>query len=325
MKVNRWQIIIVTLFLLGFITCCKRRPVAEIISTYRSGAVREERYYPDEKNRATYDRIYYYSNGDTFKVNHYLNGVQNGYCIGYSPKGFVKYRLHFVNDFKVDTMFYYTDSGVIQHMTIIKGKCADTISCCDGTHLEFERGRLRFRFYMKEAKADGLHEVFYTDGKISETYTVVNCEWQGPYKSWFENGSEQSEGMYYMDEKEGVWKFWHMDGSREVYTYHAGVLSGPAIEYAADTFSGSHIAKGSYENGKATGRWLFFDKDSILMNECDYLNDKRTGKYTGYHKNGKIRVTGNEINDEWEGRVFRYDSIGKLTENAFYKSGKKVK
>ena len=307
---------------LSFLVSCKGKVAAEITDTYKTGIIKEERYYDDEKTKDAYTRITYYENGDTSEVSHYRNAMKNGYEIGYTHSGLVNHRLHFINDFKVDTIFDYTDSGVISQMQIIGGKCPDTLCCCDGVHLEFENGKLRERFDMKDKNSDGIHETFYPSSKIHEKYDMVNCDIHGSYGAWYENGKLKAEGKYQFNKKEGQWRYWESDGSGYIINYREGNRSGQAIEYYGDT-SEVKVGKGMYENDKEAGRWYFFDKDSSLLYECDYVNDLRTGKYIGYHKNGRIRVTGNEINDKWEGIVKRYDTIGKLTQIELYKNGEK--
>ena len=158
MRLHEGYFFLTLLAIVCTLASCKRKPIAEIIETYKTGILKEERYYNDEKDKTSYTSIIYYENGDTSETIQYRKGEKDGFKIGFTHWGRIKSRVHYVQGFKVDTIFSYSDSGVITQMQIIKGKCPDTLCCCDGVHLNFGSGKLQEKFMMKDKSDDGIHE-----------------------------------------------------------------------------------------------------------------------------------------------------------------------
>lgn len=340
MKARSTFCFIVSILIAILLVGCKNKNIIriEIEDTYNNGAIKEEKYYSDSKESPLLVDIEYYKNGDTMDIIHYTykdnyhDEIKQSYYENGKIESKVTHRkflyaekkkwstTYWSERYKVDTIFFYSENGFISQIQIIKDKCPDTLCCCDGIHLDFKNGKLSHRAYMKNKNTDGWNEYFYPSGKLREKAYLLNCDFDGPDTSWFENGKLSSVGMFHNDKREGTWKYWDAGGTWWTRNYIEGVLNGPTIEYK-DTSR----TKGQYKDGKETGRWFVYDRDSMLKIEVDYTNGEATGEYIEYYKNGKVRVKGNQIKDEWEGIVYRYDENGKLTETDVYKKGKKIK
>ena len=90
---------------------------------------------------------------------------------------------------------------------------------------------------------------FYENGKTKEKFTSLDNKFQGTYESY---------------EEDGTWK---------IRTYKNDSLWGPTTEHIIDSNEVT-IVVGQYENGKETGLWKWFDKDSVLYETAVYTNGK---------------------------------------------------
>jgi len=86
---------------------------------------------------------------------------------------------------------------------------------------------------------------------------------------YYPNHQPYIEGGYKDGEREGEWKSWYDNGNLwSVGTFKAGVSVGETKTYHEN---GSLNYSGAYdENGKRTGTWKFYDKDSNLLETIDY-------------------------------------------------------
>ena len=72
------------------------------------------------------------------------------------------------------------------------------------------------------------------------------------------------QGTYISYEKNGGWI---------IVTYKNDTLSGPTVEHLIDS-GVTHIIEGQYHQGKETGLWKWFNKDSILNQTAVYEDGK---------------------------------------------------
>lgn len=137
---------------------------------------------------------------------------------------------------------------------------------------------------------------YHKNGKLDEKFTRINDKLQGKSVQYYENGG------------------W------EMHTYKNDTLNGPAIEHFLD--STQTILVGQFENGKETGLWKEFNKDSILTLTTIFTNGTVNGEQIQYYPSGKIKQKGIVKEGEYQGEVNYYNELGKLTKTEFYKLGK---
>jgi antitoxin component YwqK of YwqJK toxin-antitoxin module len=69
---------------------------------------------------------------------------------------------------------------------------------------------------------------------------------------------------------------------------------------------------GGYENGKRTGRWIYWYENGKPWSEGYYKNGKSEGKRTTYFDNGRVRIEGYYREDIRVGNWKFFDENGRL-------------
>lgn len=150
------------------------------------------------------------------------------------------------------------------------------------------------------------------------------CDCDGTIIRWYANGKLKEIFTSYNDKFEGVHETFEENGSWKIRTYHNDILNGPASEHFIDSTGNVTIVIGQYENGKESGLWKWFDKDSILSQTALYVNGKTNGEYIKYYPNGKMKEKGTLVNGNYNDRVNYFDENSKIIKTEFYKNGKKI-
>jgi uncharacterized protein len=102
----------------------------------------------------------------------------------------------------------------------------------------------------ESCNCNGLIIRYNENGKIEEKFNALHGKLQGTYSTYKENGG---------------WV---------TVIYENDTLSGPTLEHLIDSAGLTHIIVGQYKQGKKTGLWKWFNKDSILNQTAIYENGK---------------------------------------------------
>jgi antitoxin component YwqK of YwqJK toxin-antitoxin module/membrane-associated protease RseP (regulator of RpoE activity) len=113
----------------------------------------------------------------------------------------------------------------------------------------------------------GLWTVKYPNGDLQREQHYDHGVNRGRYKSWHENGQQESEGDFREGKPHGTWTYWYENGQKRTERhYHEGALQGTSTAW--------------YETGKR-------------KSETDYVNDKPKGASNEWYENGQIHIQAN--------------------------------
>jgi uncharacterized protein len=237
-------IILSTLFIL---VSCGQSEIKKIISTYDNGEPELIFYYKIKGDTLTYRKERFFKSGQRMYTGDVIKGKKEGVWTWWYADGTIKDRFKYVNEYYVDTIFHYRTNGKLSEMEIVPPHKVKQDSCrgCNETVIGF-----------------------YENGKIKESYTVIDNKKQGKYLSF------------------------HEDGGWSITNYIDDSLSGPTLEHNLDSVGNVIIVVGHYKNNKETGYWQWFNKDSVLYQTVHYEDGITSGLFKTYHTNGRIESEG---------------------------------
>ena len=102
-----------------------------------------------------------------------------------------------------------------------------------------------------------------TDGCCNCNGTIIRYSEKGEIQEQFTNIDDRFQGAYTKYEDNGSWV---------IKNYKNDTLTGFTKEHIIDTAGVLTIIVGQYQNGKETGLWKWFNKDSILTQTVVYEN-----------------------------------------------------
>lgn len=138
--------------------------------------------------------------------------------------------------------------------------------------------------YTFERLPDGhfLYKEFYSETRQLVGYETYQDQGRkvkdGPFKSWWDDGSPVLEGSYLNGEQTGNWTEWIYFGDR------------------------SDKSSGQYVMGKKEGLWVTLDAEGNKVSETNYAGGKRNGPFKNWNKDGQITVEGTYKDDKIETR-----------------------
>jgi antitoxin component YwqK of YwqJK toxin-antitoxin module len=170
---------------------------------------------------------------------------------------------------------------------------------------------------------------WYENGQIQQVEIVAGrtvrtdgcCNCNGTIIRNYENGKLKERFTSLDDKFQGTYESHKKDGSWVIKTYRNDSLWGPTIEYNIDSSKKVTIVVGQYENGKETGLWKWFDKDSTLYQTAIYENGVYNGEYLIYYPNGRLKEKIILKNGDYEGERTYFDEKSKIIKIGFYKNG----
>lgn len=88
--------------------------------------------------------------------------------------------------------------------------------------------------------------------------------------------------------------------------------------------TGKPKSVGSYENGKRSKKWKFYDFDGSILEEGEYNGGFREGVWLDYYSSGKVEAKYNYWKGELDGEQILYDTTGGIINALTYRNGKLV-
>ncbi len=107
----------------------------------------------------------------------------------------------------------------------------------------------------------------YVDAGTTESEQLyVDGLMEGPFLSWWPDGTPRAEGTYLTSLAEFTWRFWHQNGQLMAECdFHQGQFHGPCTEWY-DT--GVKKAEGTYSMGMRVGDWIYWTEDGEETSEA---------------------------------------------------------
>ncbi len=135
----------------------------------------------------------------------------------------------------------------------------------------------------------GLWKHYHKNGKLEMIGKYNNNESVGEWKTYYKTGELESKGSYNNEGVEvGEWIYYHKNGKIQgIENYINGKLNGAVKTYYDN---GKTECDEKYVNGKNIGKMKCFNKNGTPSIDGQYGNDgKRTGKWLFYDKSGKLK------------------------------------
>ena len=104
-------------------------------------------------------------------------------------------------------------------------------------------------------------------------------------KTFYENGSLESEGWVKQDKKEDYWKFYYNNGRIKKEGHFSN--SNPIEYWYFYAPNGLKESEGHFINGKKTNWWVFYDDLGKVNHKCQLKFNQKNG-YCLKYKNGDI-------------------------------------
>ncbi|HVW96009.1 MAG TPA: tetratricopeptide repeat protein [Mucilaginibacter sp.] len=231
------------------------------ISYYNNGQVEAEGWMQNGETQGEWD--YYDGQGRLAGKSYYLNGELDGYKETYTPDGKKTIEERYHNGW-LQQVTQFDDAGNIMHI--------DSFPRCSGKYT-----------------------LLYPDKKVMTEVNYVNGDFDGPYKTYFFDGSPET-----------------------TLNYKKGIIDGDYTDYY---YGGKKSTEGRFVNGNKTGEWKTYDDDGKLYSTLNYADDRLNGIKTFYFKNGAKDFEGNYKDDEAEGSSKKYDPDGTLAYVVNFSSG----
>jgi antitoxin component YwqK of YwqJK toxin-antitoxin module/Tfp pilus assembly protein PilF len=144
----------------------------------------------------------------------------------------------------------------------------------------------------------------------------------GKYKLVYDNGKPMLEGNYVKGEFDGPFKTYYFDGSLESsYVYKRGGIDSMYVSYR---YGGKKKSEGMFNNGDKTGTWKFYGEDGKLSGTNNYVNDELSGEKTYYFENGVKDYIGTYKAGVLDGPVKKYDPDGSLAYQINFEDDKAI-
>ena len=185
-----------------------------------------ERKYPD-------GNIQYHG---TFKNDHPV-----GELIRYFPGGSKMAVMFFCDEGRrADAQLYYEDANLAARGIYVDEK-KDSI----WEYFSFYDNYLASTETYDMGKKEGLSAVYYTNGRVAESFWYENDLRNGPWRQYYENGSLRIEAEFENDQRHGSFVFYSSAGRIEM--------------------------KGYYHRNRMYGEWTFYDEFGDQVSVINYI------------------------------------------------------
>jgi antitoxin component YwqK of YwqJK toxin-antitoxin module len=289
----------------------------------------------DEKGELNGQAVYYYPSGKIRETDEYRNGKTNGLSVTYYRNGKKKsetpmedgkengyYRGYYINgrlsaegwlkDGKAQgDWLYYDEPGTLTSRThYLNGDLS-------GYKEEYlPNGKKSF-----ESKYNGgwLEQITQYDS----TGKVLICDsfpkGSGNYILLYPNGAKMAEGRYVNGDLDGPYRTYFFDGSPESILYYKKGL--PDSSFRNFYFGGVKLTEGQYSGGKKTGTWTSYNEEGKIAGTSVYRNNLLNGSEIYYNNNGSRDFEIQYKDDERNGPAVKNDADGSIAYGTRYEDG----
>jgi uncharacterized protein len=278
---------------------------------------------------------YFYNSGKIKETNDFIKGQLEGKSTGYFENGKKQYEITYKENEKNGEAKYYHPDGSLKTKGWYTADAASndwenyTIKGIVSSRYSYLNDDLHGYNEVNHPNGKRDYEEVYRYGWIvavnsfdtsgNKIFTASLPNSTGKYVGMFANGKRKYEGELVKGELEGPFTSYFFDGSiRSTKTYIHGLLNGPFNEYY---YGGKPSIKGEYKMGKKTGVWKYYNDDGKLYREEPYTNDEINGKSLYYYDNGKVEYELEYKNGERNGSYKYYAPDGQLIFILYYKDG----
>lgn len=172
---------------------------------------------------------------------------------------------------------------------------------------------------------------------IDESDSTLN----GPYLSFYENGSLATKGFYNKDQSDSSWVFYFENGKEKASgNFHQGNQEGKWVYYFEN---GNKKAEGLFKDNIKHGNWVFYFENGVEKSTGIYFNGKKEGiwnyqfeegtlkaqayfdqgdgVYKEFYPSGKIKMEGRNVDEESQGLWTYYYESGEIEAEGTFTNG----
>jgi uncharacterized protein len=273
-----------------------------------------------EKSEGTWK--YYYDNGALKFECTYKNDLREGPATEYHKNG-MKYREVFYSDDELQGYFkQYDEAGnFVEDGYYDKGKL-------DGPNKEFyPNGKLDTYSFYNKGVINGESKQYSFDGdltditiynygvrvsntsylKSGEKKASITTGGNGKVEVYAPSGFKRFEGEIAGNTWSKVTREFNADGTvLSEISWMNGMRHGQFKRYHL----GAVEEEGSYEYGKRTGFWTYYQNDKMTF-KINYKDGDRNGRWESYYESGKVDQSREYKDDERHGPTIYHDENGK--------------
>tara|TARA_B100000427_G_scaffold266961_1_gene232541 strand:- start:2849 stop:3454 length:606 start_codon:yes stop_codon:yes gene_type:complete len=148
---------------------------------------------------------------------------------------------------------------------------------------------LEYEVTLKDGKLHGSYKTYFENGQIEREGIFKNGVQDGPFKIYNEYGQIEEKGTMKSDKIYGYHKIYYYeynyDKPSEEITYENGIENGPYKRYH---YNGQLEVEGTFNNGNQDGPWKFYYDNGQLEYEETYKDGIQDGLWKFYDENGQL-------------------------------------
>jgi len=316
------------------ISYAERKDHSLVFDSYGPDGAKRSRLSYDEKGNQTGQAIYYYPSGKLRETDEYKNGKlngltvvyyrngkkksetpeedgkENGYYRSYYPNGQLSVAGWLENDLAQGEWLYYDELGKLTSKD---------------HYLNGERSGYKEEYLPNGKKS---FEYKYSGGWLEQitqydsTGKTLICDsfprGTGRYLLLYPNGNKMAEGHYVNGDLDGPYHTYFFDGSLESSSfYRKGMLDSSFKNYY---YGGVKYNEGQYSMEKKTGSWKSYEEDGKPASLSAYSGDQLNGTQV-YYSDGSKDFAIPYQDDERNGIAIKNDVDGSIAYATHYEEG----
>jgi antitoxin component YwqK of YwqJK toxin-antitoxin module/tetratricopeptide (TPR) repeat protein len=276
---------------------------------YPSGKLRETDEYRDGKTNGL--TVVYYRNGKKKSETPEEGGKENGYYRSYYPNGQLSVEGWLKDDLAQGEWLYYDELGKLSSKNhYVNGE----LSGYKEDYLPNGKKSLEYKYY-----SGWLEQITQYDS----TGRVLICDsfpqGSGRYLLLYPNGNKMAEGRYVNGNLDGPYNTYFFDGSLESSSfYRNGMLDSSFKNFY---YGGAKYREGQYSMGKKTGSWKSYDEDGKPASLSAYSGDQLNGQLVYYNSDGSTDFIIPYQDDERNGLAIKNGLDGSTAYATHYEEG----
>jgi antitoxin component YwqK of YwqJK toxin-antitoxin module len=197
----------------------------------------------------------------------------------------------------------------------------------DGQYIEHGKEKAYYRDGTIKRTTEFAHGVkhggellYYPNGNPKSKTLFVEGVRHGVGTMKYANGQPKERGNLVDDHKQGVWKYWHEDGSRyRVIVFNEGNRHG---DYKELHLNGEVAERGMYTEDKRDGKFTAWYDDGKKRLDITYVNGKKSGIQLEWYRNEQQRSSVAFDKDMRHGTATWWNREGELMASGAFRNDK---
>ncbi len=274
----------------------------------QNGKIEQQGWYVN--GDAVGNWLTYYQDGTIEGDNYYSNGKRYGIAKFYAPDGKIATNYHYDNDLLIKETFFDQDGKIVEEIDVTSDSSEYMLIN------RYVNNNVNNSFTILHDIKNGPYLSYYFNGTDRVKGSYLHGEQHGQWQWFHENGKVEITGEYVLGDKHGVWKEFHDNGKLdEESTYLYGIQMGEQKTY---NDKGILIARREYKQNMLHGRLDFYSEDG--QHQVTRYYDH--GRLIGYGHQDKTGKDIPMIPLEMEtGKIVAYFANGKVSREMEYKNG----